>query len=146
MRWNTKVFICFIIIVLMKGEKRVGKGRGWMFWTPRILSILFILFLALFSLDIFDGDYGFWGTVLGLLIHNIPSIVLTIFLIIFWNKGIVPGAVFILGGIVYIAMLLTGASMDGSFEWYMLSWSLTIAGPAFVVGILFILDWAKRKR
>jgi hypothetical protein len=126
-------------------KTRVRKKRNWLFWTPRILSILFILFLALFSLDIFDGNYGFWGTILGLFMHNLPSIILTILLIIFWNRGIVPGVVFILGGLAYVAMMLTSISMDGSFEWYTLSWSVIISGPAFVIGILFIIDWIKRK-
>jgi hypothetical protein len=31
------------------------------------------------------------------------------------------------------------------FEWYMLSWSLIIAGPAFLVGILFFINWFKKK-
>ena len=44
------------------------KINKFIFWTPRILAILFILFLALFSLDVFDGNYGFWGTILGLFI------------------------------------------------------------------------------
>jgi len=44
--------------------------RDWIYWTPRILSIVFVLFLALFSLDVFDGNYGFWGTLLALFMHT----------------------------------------------------------------------------
>ena len=133
----------------MRGDKKlkkVGKGKGWLFWTPRIASILLILFLALFSLDIFDGSYGFWGVILGLLMHNIPSIVLAIFLIVFWNRGIFPGVIFILGGITYIVLLLKTIVTNTPHQWYMLFWGMVLAVPAFVVGILFILDWKRRKK
>lgn len=110
------------------------------FWTPRILSILFILFLALFSLDIFDGNYGFWGTIQGLFMHNIPSLILAVVLIISWKYEIVGGIVFILAGLLYIVTLLMNP-----FEWYMLSYALIISTPALVIGILFALGWYKRK-
>ena len=76
------------------------------YWTPRILSIIYILFLALFYLDIFDGNYGFWGTIIGLFMHNIPSLVLLIVLLISWKREIVGGIIFILAGLLYIIRLL----------------------------------------
>jgi hypothetical protein len=114
--------------------------KDWIYWTPRILSILFIAFLALFSLDIFDMNLGFWGTVLGLFMHNIPVIILTILLIIAWKYEIVGGIAFILAGIAYIVMLLIG-----QFELYMLVWAVQIAGPAFFIGILFLIGWNRKK-
>jgi len=36
------------------------------YWLPRLLSIAFILFLSLFSLDVFGEGYGFWNTLLAL--------------------------------------------------------------------------------
>jgi len=116
--------------------------KKWIYWLPRILSILFILFLSLFSLDVFGNNYTFWETVLGLLMHNIPSIILTILLIIAWRYELVGAIGFILGGLIYIGSLL----MNAQFEWYMLSWSLIISGPAFVIGILWILNWKRKKR
>ena len=29
-------------------------------------------------------------------------------------------------------------------EWYMLAWSVQIAGPAFLIGILFLANWFKK--
>ena len=113
----------------------------YLYWIPRILSIIFILFLAMFSLDIFDGNYGFWGTILGLFMHNIPVFILLIVLIISWKHEIVGGIIFILAGLFYIITLL----MNPQLEWYMLSWSLLIAGPAFLIGILFLLNWKFKK-
>ncbi len=124
-------------------KKKIGK---WLYWTPRVLSILFILFIAMFSLDIFEGNYGFWGTILGLFMHNIPSLILLAVLIVSWRRGIIAGVVFIAGGILYITTLLITALMNPPPQWYMLSWPLIIAGSAFLIGIFFILDWLRQKK
>jgi len=122
-------------------DKKINK---FIYWTPRVASILFILFLAMFSLDIFGQGYSFSETVVGLLMHNIPSFILLIILLISWKYEIVGGIAFILAGLLYTAMIIMNA-IQGSFEWYMLSWILTIAGPAFIVGILFIINWAQKR-
>jgi lysylphosphatidylglycerol synthetase-like protein (DUF2156 family) len=121
-------------------DKNVNK---FIYWTPRVLSIVFILFLALMSLDIFDGHYGFWGTVLGLFMHNIPAIILLIVLIISWKREIVGGVAFILAGILYIVSVLLKMFKTG-FEWYYLAWMAQISGVAFFIGILFLVGWFKK--
>jgi len=73
--------------------------------------------------------------------HNIPSLVLLIVLVISWKYEWVGGVVFILAGALYIFLLF----MNSQFEWYMLSWSVTIAGSAFFVGILFFVNWWRKK-
>ena len=118
--------------------KKVSK---FVYWAPRIISILFILFLAMFSLDVFEPGLGFWQIVGALFMHNIPVFFLVAVLIISWRYEIVGGIAFILAGIAYIVMLLMNP-----FEWYMLSWSVTIAGPAFLVGILWLMNWYKKKK
>lgn len=120
-------------------KKKVGR---LLYWTPRVLSILFLCFLAIFSFDVFDGNYGFWGTVLALFMHNIPVLILLAVLIISWKHEIVGGIAFILAGLLYIALLFR----NPNFEWYMLSWSVTIAGPAFLVGILFLINWFRKRK
>ncbi|MGV8168862.1 MAG: DUF7670 domain-containing protein [Candidatus Nanoarchaeia archaeon] len=114
----------------------------FLYWTPRVLSIIFILFLALFSLDIFEMNLGFWGTLLGLFMHNIPSLILLIILIISWKHEIVGGIAFILAGLLYIVLSLG----RNKFEWYLLAWALQISGIAFLVGILFLVGWYKKKK
>lgn len=114
---------------------------NFVYWTPRIISIIFVCFLALFSLDVFEGNYGFWGTTLALLIHNIPSLVLLIVLLISWKYEIVGGIAFILAGIIYIILL-----SKNQFEWYMLSWAVQISGIAFLIGALFLINWFKKKK
>ena len=122
-------------------EKNINK---FIYWTPRILSIIFTLFLAVFSLDVFDMKLGFWGTVFGLFMHNIPVFILLVVLLISWKHEIVGGIVFILAGTLYFVIMLVNMLRE-SFEWYMLSYSLIIAGPAFLIGILFIINWLKKR-
>ncbi|MBI5077429.1 hypothetical protein HZB94_03545 [Candidatus Falkowbacteria bacterium] len=119
-------------------KNNVSQG---LYWTPRILSIIFILFLAMFSLDIFEGNYGFWGTILGLFMHNIPALILLIILLISWKREIVGGVGFILAGLTYIATLTRNP-----FEWSVLFWAMQISGVAFLIGILFLVGWHKKSR
>ena len=120
-------------------QKRVSK---FVYWTPRILSIVFLLFLSLFSLDVISPELSFWEIALGMLMHNIPVFVLAIILWISWKYEIIGGIAFILAGIVYIALLLTSQNFQG----YMLSWSLIISGPAFFIGVLFLMNWFRKKK
>jgi hypothetical protein len=123
-------------------KKNVGR---FVYWTPRILSIVFILFLAIFSFDVFGNGYAFWETVLALFIHNIPSLLLLGVLIISWKHEIVGGIAFILAGLLYIISILIN-TLKGPFEWYMLSYSFIIAGPAIFIGILFLIGWKRKKK
>lgn len=95
----------------------------------------------MFSLDVFDGQSNFWQILIGFFIHNIPVLFLIGVLIISWKYEIVGGIAFILAGLFYIAILL-----KGGIESYQIFWILPISGPAFLIGILFILNWVKKRK
>ncbi|MDQ7815288.1 MAG: hypothetical protein RDU25_05815 [Patescibacteria group bacterium] len=120
-----------------------SKLDRFILWTPRILSILFLLFLATFSLDVFEEGLDFWGTLLGLFMHNIPVFVLAIVLTIAWKRKLIGAIFYTLAGFAYIG-LLTANAVRGNFEFYMISWSIIIAGPAFVIAVLFYAGWRKK--
>lgn len=123
-----------------------NQKRDLLFWAPRILSILFILFLAMFSLDVFESGYGFWDTLFALFMHNIPSLILTIAVIISWKREMVGAITFALAGLAYV-VLITGSSIaSGRFEPYMITWPFIISGPAFVVSFLFYLNWRNKRK
>jgi lysylphosphatidylglycerol synthetase-like protein (DUF2156 family) len=126
----------------MASNKKVSKS---IYWAPRILSIVFLLFLAMFSLDIFGNNYTFWETVVGLFMHNIPVFILAAVLWISWKHEIVGGITFILAGLLYNVFIIVNAIRNG-FEWYLLSWSIQISGMAVLIGILFLVGWFKKKR
>lgn len=115
------------------------------YWAPRILSIIFILFLAMFSLDVFEGNYGLWGTIAELFMHNIPVFILTILLWISWKREIVGGIAFIFAGVLYIGFVMVNIFKTG-FEWYYLAWVAQISGITFFIGIMFLVGWSKKKK
>lgn len=127
----------------MKGKMEGKKVGRFLYWTPRILSIIFIVFLALISLDVFEGDYGFWNTILALLIHNIPAFILSIFLVITWRREWVGAIVFVFGGLLYAGLVLANIIKTG-FEWYYLAWVAQISGVAIFTGIMFFIGWRKK--
>ena len=121
-----------------------NKINRFVYWAPRVLSILFVLFLAMFSLDVFEPGSSAQEIAIGLLAHNVPVLLLAAVVAVSWKREIVGGITFILAGIFYIVMLVAGAMKNG-FEWHMISWFLTISGPAFLVGALFLLGWCREK-
>lgn len=126
-----------------KKERKVGK---WLYWSPRVLTILFILFISLFSLDVFDpaNNYTLMQMLLAFLMHNIPTFIMIIFLVFAWKYEIVGSIGFVLFGLMYIGFVLMNMFRYG-FEWYYLAWTFQIALPAFIIAYLWYLNW-KRKR
>jgi formate hydrogenlyase subunit 3/multisubunit Na+/H+ antiporter MnhD subunit len=108
-----------------------------LYWTPRILTIAFILFLGLFALDVFDGNESLMKKSVEFLIHLIPNFVLILILIVTWKHEWVGTIAFILAGIAYIVMFW------GRFP---VATYLTISGPLFLIGILFWMNWTNRKK
>lgn len=115
------------------------------YWAPRILSIIFICFLTLFSLDVYQPGMSAGDVALGLFMHNIPSLILIILLVIAWKREIVGAVSFIVAGLFYTVLVLFNV-FNSELPWYIgITWSLTISGPAFLIGILYLINWRKRK-
>ena len=116
-----------------------------LYWTPRILAIVLVLFLTVFSWDVFDSCNNIAECFLALPIHNIPAFILAILLWISWKREIVGAITFVIAGFLYIALLVISTIISGKFEWYIISWPMILAGPSFLIGYLFWLNWKKRK-
>ncbi|MBS3075077.1 hypothetical protein J4429_01315 [Candidatus Pacearchaeota archaeon] len=127
-------------------DKKIKKPKiGWvLYWSPRILSILFLLFLAIFSLDIFESCNSFLECLIGLFMHNIPVLILAILLWISWKRELIGTITFTLGGLAYITMIMIN-SINNGFEWYYLVWSLQIACPSFIIAFLWYLNYKKKR-
>jgi len=106
------------------------------YWLPRILSLCFVLFLSLFALDIFS-EYKGWESILGFLIHLIPSFVLLVIAIISWEYDLVGAIAFLGSAVFYVLMVGFGR------PW---SWYAGISGPATLVGILFLISWWQKRK
>jgi len=94
--------------------------KKFVYWFPRVLSVLFIGFISMFALDVFD-EPRWW---LALMIHLIPSYILVIITVIAWKRERLGGWLFLLAGAVLLIFT--------HFE----AWVLVI--PAWVIGGLFL--------
>ncbi len=106
-----------------------------LFWTPRIICIIFIPFIMMFSLDVFDEAHNAKDIAIGLFMHNIPAMVLGLILWGAWKWEWV-GTVFFGGlGVFYIWWAW------GKFDWTAYAF---ISGPLFLMSALFLIGWLYR--
>jgi hypothetical protein len=117
------------VVTMKKSVKPV------VFWMPRIMCLLFAVFVSLFALDVFGAGYGFWGTIVALLMHLIPTAIILIVLAIAWRWEWIGAILFVALGVWYVIMAW------GKFGW---PTYLLIAGPLFLVGALFLVNWLYR--
>jgi len=104
-----------------------------LFWSPRVLCIAFAIFLSMFALDVFNEGLSVGNTILAFLIHLIPTAFVVVVLAISWRWEWVGGVLFIAMGVLYLVQ-----------AWRHPDWVVTISGPLFLVGALFLLSWSKR--
>jgi hypothetical protein len=99
-------------------------------WIPRILSIIFILFLSLFALNIFGTDVSLFKQLGGFFINLLPSIFFIAVLIVFWKNPTYCG----------LGFIIIAVSFTFFFETYtnLISFILISFLPAFI-GFLFLI-------
>jgi hypothetical protein len=107
------------------------KMKKMLYWSPRVLAVLFIIFISMFALDVFGEGYGFPEVLVALFMHLVPTFLLTAATVVAWKREKLGGLIFILLGVFYISMTW------GKFE---LLTYLTISGPSFIIGALFMLN------
>lgn len=103
---------------------------SFFYWIPRILAIVFIVFLALFALDVFIPgktlDYYF----VALFMHLIPNFFLAGILLVAWRHEKIGGGLFLLIAIFFTLFFRT---------YMMFANFLMISLPVLVIGGLFLL-------
>lgn len=107
------------------------KNKKLLLWSPRVLSILFIMFLSLFAFDVFSGDATLIEKIGGFLIHLIPSYLLIFILLISWKKPLVGGVMFLILSIVFTLYFKTYTAVLNF---------LIVSFPVAIIGGLFILS------
>jgi hypothetical protein len=106
-------------------------------WIPRALSMAFILFLMLFSLDVFGGEGNLFLKILGFVIHSLPSLIMLAILVLNWNKPLKCGWLFLAVGALFTLRYGTYNRAD--------TFAL-ISVPPFLVGALFLLTHMLQNR
>lgn len=107
-------------------------SKRMLFWTPRVLTILFALFISLFALDALSEGTGLIANAIAMTMHLIPTFLVVAFLALAWRWEWV-GAVGYAGlGVLYIV------EFWGRFPFIVYA---TIAGPLLVIAALFAMNW-----
>jgi hypothetical protein len=106
-------------------------------WTPRVLGILFAVFISLFALDVFEEGEPLGRMLLGFAMHMIPTALVVIAVLVAWRWPAIGGLLFIALGVAYAWMVYGGET-----AWAMVA----ISGPLLLVGLLFVVDHFLRGR
>lgn len=105
-------------------------------WAPRILSLMFVSFLCLFSFDGFS-EYNGLSTLLIVFMHLLIPLIVLIAVIISWKKDLVGTIIFLFFAIYYVWMV----GLDRHWSWY-----VAISGPALLIAILYLLNWFQKRK
>jgi hypothetical protein len=106
-----------------------------LFWTPRVLGILFAIFVSVFALDVFGEGYGLGQTIGALLLHLVPTYIVVIALVIAWRWEWVGAVLFSALAVFYVVWTW------GRFP---LVTYLAMSGPLILIGVLFLFNWIYR--
>lgn len=116
------------------------------FWLPRIICMLAIIFVSIFALDAFDSNLTVWKQVQRFAMHLVPSFLLLLILLIAWKWELVGGIIFLLIGIGLSPFIyLHNYRMNGSVAMSLLIIT-TITFPFILVGILFIIGHVNKRK
>lgn len=100
-----------------------------LYWLPRLMMFAFAGFVSIFAVDVFGESSGVVATAIALFLHLIPTFLVLMVLWLAWRRESVGGGLLLLLGVVYCA------STWGRFP---IGTYLTIAGPLFLAGALFV--------
>ncbi len=106
----------------------------------KILMIVVGAFFIVMAFDVFEIEGTFWEKLGGFFISISPGLVLILLVSFFWNNEIVLGIGFIPLSIFLTILFNVFEDMPEHLM------TLTITGPIFVAGILFIIYGIKTKR
>lgn len=134
MKWEGK-FSCPVAAGTFAVKEKTMKNL--LYWTPRVLVILFTAFISLFALDVFAEGYTFWETLVALFMHLIPTFLLIIALVVAWRWERVGGLLFIGLGILFLFWFGGRGGQDVVENWFA---TLFMPGVMFLTGILFLAD------
>jgi hypothetical protein len=128
------------IYVLVRGwheRSTFGAVSPWLakviHWAPRVAAIMIIFFISLFSLDVFEMGASPLEVLGAFLMHNIPSIIMIIFLVFAWKRPLIGFVVFLIAGIAFAIFFVR--------DFYALPNLLLFVFPILLIASLFYADW-----
>ncbi len=121
--------------------KRVGR---FIYWTPRIFSLLVVAMFVVLSFDVFSPDATAGEMAIGFLMHNIPTLVLIAFVWLAWRHELVGAIVFGLLSLFFITQFVM-SSGDGAWPINELAAAIAFTGSMVAASILYFLNWHRKR-
>jgi hypothetical protein len=117
-----------------------------MYWLPRVIVMLAILFASVFAFDSFSTANSIWQQLLEFLIHLIPSYILLIVLLIAWKFELIGGVIFILLSVGFAPFIFMHNYQMNHSIGICLEIVMLINFPFLLAGILFVLDHKNKNK
>ena len=103
----------------------------FIYYLPRILAIIIVIFLAVFILEIFGSEFSWQGTI-G---HLLLALVFLVFTLVAWKWPKIGGWFFVLAGGYYLFLVIKEYWWGG----------IAIGGVPLLTGIVFLLEGFRKK-
>ena len=113
------------------------------YWTPRVLAILFTLFIMMFSLDVFNGTSSLTDQLIGFFMHNLPAYGIILVIVLAWKKDIIGMIGFALIAIGLFMMVMGSNQPSGSAVNPAV---FIVSGPALLISLLYGFSWILHKK
>jgi hypothetical protein len=133
-----------IALLLAAWQQRRDEGHvhprlaRWLYWAPRVAGILLIIFISLFSLDVFDGNATLGEMLFGFVLHMLPSIGLILILMLAWKREWIGFWVFLAAAIFFLLFVVRGGM-------YAFGNLLLFVLPLLLIALLFRANWVWRE-
>ena len=115
-----------------KEEVGIVRTQQAVYWAPRVLGLIFALFLSVFALDAFRPEVALPAAAGDFAMHLIPAGVVAGLLALAWRRECIGALAFPALSLAYLVWTW------GRFPWTVYA---VIAGPLVVTGGLFWLSW-----
>ena len=116
-------------LLVVQGAAAVPSRRGQriVWWSPRLLGVLFSVFLGAFALDAFGNGTSTFDALRDFIIHLAPAGIMFAIVLLAWRWERLGGVMFFMLALAY-GVLTRGR----------VSWMVTISAPLIVEGALFL--------
>jgi len=119
-------------------ERRIVHMKQILHYSPRILSILFCLFIMMFSLDVFDGNSTIPEMLIGFIMHNLPVFGMAIITFFAWNNDLIGGVGFIGVSLFFFFLVSSNMNNEGGI---MNPAVFIISLPALLISALYFINF-----
>jgi hypothetical protein len=101
-------------------------------YLPRVLTILIVVFLAMFILEGFSPEFSWQSS----LAHGLLALAAFLAAVIAWKRPGIGGWIFVIFGAGYLAKIFNSNWQTG----------LIVGGIPLLAGILFLAEWLGKRK